>query len=148
MISWGQRLFNVQTPVALSEVNRQRETNIHNLEWFHGRDESGNRKSFWQLFWNGDRLFSFFWFTLCVFLPLVHRFNATARKFLKRTRLPVFSLLFSLLFMSNYLLAKGVEVVCPPFRSNAAEVKEAVCAFLFACLGAGEVMRRSGQRHI
>ncbi|MBI5407869.1 MAG: hypothetical protein HZA14_00725 [Nitrospirae bacterium] len=30
-ISWGQRLFHVQTPEFYAELNRQKETNIHNL---------------------------------------------------------------------------------------------------------------------
>jgi hypothetical protein len=30
-ISWGQRIFSWQTPLALEEMNRQGETNLHNL---------------------------------------------------------------------------------------------------------------------
>ena len=30
-ISWGQRLFGWGTPQALSEINKQQETNIHNI---------------------------------------------------------------------------------------------------------------------
>ena len=30
-ISWGQRLFNIQTPTLLSEINFQKEINLHNL---------------------------------------------------------------------------------------------------------------------
>lgn len=33
-ISWGQRIFNLQTPVFFSEHNLQNETNIHNLKIF------------------------------------------------------------------------------------------------------------------
>jgi hypothetical protein len=31
-ISWGQRLFNIETPKALKAINAQNEINIHNLE--------------------------------------------------------------------------------------------------------------------
>lgn len=31
-VSWGQRIFGWSTPVALKAINRQHETNIHNLE--------------------------------------------------------------------------------------------------------------------
>lgn len=31
-ISWGQRVFGIETPEFLAEHNRQRETNLHNLE--------------------------------------------------------------------------------------------------------------------
>ena len=31
-ISWGQRIFGIETPEAFAEHNRQGETNLHNLE--------------------------------------------------------------------------------------------------------------------
>lgn len=34
-ISWGQRIFGVQTPEPLREINEQSELNIHNLSGFH-----------------------------------------------------------------------------------------------------------------
>ena len=30
-ISWGQRIFNIETPGFLAEANAQKETNLHNL---------------------------------------------------------------------------------------------------------------------
>lgn len=30
-ISWGQRIFDIQTPEGLKSINRQEETNLHNL---------------------------------------------------------------------------------------------------------------------
>lgn len=30
-ISWGQRIFDIETPEALKSINRQEETNLHNL---------------------------------------------------------------------------------------------------------------------
>jgi hypothetical protein len=38
-ISWGQRLLNLETPGALSEINEQRELNLHNVKGFHGGTE-------------------------------------------------------------------------------------------------------------
>jgi hypothetical protein len=35
-ISWGQRLFGIQTPEAISAINRQKELTLHNLVWLHG----------------------------------------------------------------------------------------------------------------
>ena len=36
-ISWGQRIFDIDTPEALKEVNVQKEINIHNLVFFQRR---------------------------------------------------------------------------------------------------------------
>ncbi len=30
-ISWGQRIFNIETPWFLAEANAEKETNLHNL---------------------------------------------------------------------------------------------------------------------
>jgi len=34
-ISWGQRIFNLQTPNALKEINKQEEITVHNLNFIH-----------------------------------------------------------------------------------------------------------------
>jgi len=38
-ISWGQRLFGIETPVAIAENNMQGELNLHNHPLFHGTNE-------------------------------------------------------------------------------------------------------------
>lgn len=38
-IAWGQWLLGFETPEAMSEINRQNELTIHNVEGFHGRTE-------------------------------------------------------------------------------------------------------------
>lgn len=35
-ISWGQRIFDLETPAAWAELNNQDETNLHNLKIFNG----------------------------------------------------------------------------------------------------------------
>ena len=61
-ISWGQRILGFSTPESIRQTNAQGEFNIHNLKVFHGKTETGERKSFWGLLLNADRLFSMFWF--------------------------------------------------------------------------------------
>lgn len=34
-ISWGQRIFNIETPEDLAAINNQDETNLHNIDWFY-----------------------------------------------------------------------------------------------------------------
>jgi len=44
-ISWGQRIFNMDTPQSLKNINVQKEINIHNLKIFEGLNKDGNRKT-------------------------------------------------------------------------------------------------------
>ncbi len=53
-ISWGQRIFEIDTPDALVDANRQQETNLHNLG-ISGFDEY--------------RLFTLFWYPYVLLLP-------------------------------------------------------------------------------
>ena len=54
-ISWGQRLLGIETPGALEEINKQGETNIHNI----GLTQGG--------FWTAELIVGLY----CVIVPLV-----------------------------------------------------------------------------
>jgi hypothetical protein len=138
-ISWGQRIFHVQTPEALKQLNRQGETNLHNLVWFHGHDRSGNRKPFLQLFLNGDRLFSFFWFAYCVFIPLSAKYSRWARNVFTRIRLPIVPLRYAFLFFGSYVVSKGFERINPECEHGIVETKESLAGLLFMCVAWGQV---------
>jgi len=138
-ISWGQRILKVETPDAIREVNRQGEINLHNLRWFHGHDESGNRKPFLELLINGDRMFSMFWFGYCVAVPLVARFSRRMSGLFVRIRLPVVPMAYVFLFLFNYLLARAVIAGNPAYRHNIVEVKETAFSFLFMCIAVGQI---------
>ncbi|MCK9530516.1 MAG: hypothetical protein M0R77_08145 [Gammaproteobacteria bacterium] len=48
-ISWGQRLFAIETPAALVAHNQQGEITVHNLTFFHGgwsQEAPGNERPF------------------------------------------------------------------------------------------------------
>ena len=142
-ISWGQRIFGIETPTAIAKVNRQKEINIHNLEWFHGRDKSGNRKLFLQLLLNGDRLFSIFWFVYCVCIPLLEKYNQRMKKVFAKIRLPVIPLQYAFLFPLNYVASKALEAIYPIYEHGIVETKETVLAILFVCVALGQVYRLS-----
>lgn len=129
-ISWGQRLLGFGSPEAFAEGNRQGETNIHNLELFHGLDADGERKSFWQLLLNMDRLFTLFWLTLCVIVPAA-ALLPRLRKWLTQIRFPIFPLTLAGLFLLNYAISRFLAVQHPLYQHSAVEVKESVCALLF-----------------
>ena len=144
-ISWGQRIFGIETPTVIAKVNRQKEINIHNLEWFHGHDKSGNRKRFLMLFLNGDRLFSIFWFVYCVCIPLLEKYNQRMKKVFAKIRLPVIPLQYAFLFPLNYVASKALEAIypIPIYEHGIVETKETVSAILFVCVALGQVYRLS-----
>ena len=137
-ISWGQRLFGIRTPDAIARVNRQRETNLHNLEFFHGHGQDHKRKSGWELTHNLDRLFTVFNMTLGVALPLAYR-RARLRAPLERSALPILTLTVGALFVVNYGASKVLERLV---REHAVvEIKECNAALVWLALGVAELVR-------
>lgn len=131
-ISWGQRIFNIETPAQWAEVNWQGETNLHNLNIFQGT-----------FFYNTDRLFALFWGVLMVGVPILS-YSQPIKKWLINL-LPVFPVWFSFLFVFNYLVAKlpnvllgsndlykGVHSTLP---ESVVEIKESIFGILFAWAG-------------
>ena len=77
-LSWGQRIFDVESPRFFQETNAQGETNIHNLTV---GDVSLNRLVFSQLIGVGIGAY-------IIILPLVYR-NRRTRGLINRLGLPV-----------------------------------------------------------
>lgn len=136
-ISWGQRIFNIQTPESLSKINTQDETNVHNIGLFE------NKIHF-------ETIFDMFWVSLTLALPLVVKFNKTIGAFLDK----FFStprIYIGLLFLFNYLWAKvatilfksqyGFELL--PFVQAVQEVKESNYALLFVLVAIDMIRDRS-----
>ena len=140
-ISWGQRIFGIETPAVFTEYNHQEEINIHNLNWFHGLDDSQNRKPFLQLLLNADRLFSIFWFSYCVCIPLLGKYNQRMKRVFAKIRLPVIPVQYAFLFPFTYVASRAVNAMYP--MDGVVETKEAVFAVLFACVAFGQVYRLS-----
>lgn len=98
-ISWGQRLFGWGTPEALSEVNAQDETTLHNLQPFQGT------------VLDGDRLFRLGWGVLFVLLPIAAALVPRWRGWLRRT-VPLVPLWLSGLFVATYAFSRlAVELL-------------------------------------
>lgn len=126
-ISWGQRIFNIQTPEALNQVNAQGELTVHNIAI------NGKQIEF-------ETLFDLFWFSVVVVLPLA----VIAFPFAKRmaaTYLPSVFLPIGGLFLTNYLWAKAAKLLyvggytfndTVPFVQAVQEVKESHYEMLFA----------------
>jgi hypothetical protein len=145
-ISWGQRIFHVATPGTYKKINALGELNIHNLKWFNREEMGGGQKSFVELLFNFDRLFSVFWFLWCFTLPLLALFNISVNRWLKKISLQIPRVPFNIgcLFLINYLVSKIMEFffLANGMRWPIAETKEYLFAFLFFLVSI-EFRRRS-----
>ncbi len=74
-ISWGQRVFGIQTPDAVREVNVQHELNLHNLEWIQGHYRI---------------VMLLFLIAFCLLLPLMAHYRAGARRLAAQWKLPLY----------------------------------------------------------
>lgn len=127
-ISWGQRIFNIETPEVLQKENVQDEINIHNMAIFEGK---GSLVTV-------DTLFTTFALTFTLFIPLVaSRYKAFERFISRLMPVPHWSL--GLLFLANFMLAKAAKVLfvssyqnpAIPFLQGVQEIKEGNYGVLF-----------------
>jgi hypothetical protein len=128
-LSWGQRIFEFDTPDLLADANVQREFTIHNISWFDSTTGSVLKM---------DRLFHGFWFTIGIVIPAFDRYSAVARHWMRAARVPVFPLALSAQFLLFYLLGKmyiplGVDPAF--FGSRLTELRETAHALIFALIG-------------
>ena len=94
-ISWGQRIFNIQTPEELKEVNVQQEITFHNLAFFQGESQT---LDFSQL----EMLFSL---TLAFGIPFLGVILKRINKNLDAI-FPVFPIQIGFLVLVNYIIQK------------------------------------------
>ncbi len=132
-ISWGQRLLGYNAPEVFLHHNVQQEVNIHNLKLFHGLNEAGQRKSFWKLLLNIDRLFSLFWLTFCLLIPMLSLFRNKFSRWINQTGVPLVPLWIGVIFPVNYFLSKLFEKIFPDpgLLTPITEIKETLFALLF-----------------
>jgi hypothetical protein len=136
-ISWGQRIFNIETPDYLKEVNDQEEINFHNLKIFSNGVDEDVKPGETRIWLNSNRIMTLFWFTFCCFVPGLFLVSSKVKNFLKRINLPIVPIYFGALFIMNYLLTKVVIFFTPAdaimvIGHSITEIKEACVEFLFA----------------
>ena len=132
-MSWGQRVFGIETPQMLEQVNRQRELNFHNLPLFHGINPDGSHKTGLASLLVLDRMFSLFWFSYCFVLPLLSALSSRLATWLRTVNMPLVPLWLGAVFLLNYGLSKILEAVFDYglLYDSIQEIKEANCAVLF-----------------
>jgi hypothetical protein len=87
-ISWGQRLFDIETPEALQQINIQNELTLHNI-W------SISLTTFPALFVTT---------TLLCFFPLLNRYSPRARRYLSAIQFPVAAFEFAILYIAMVIV--------------------------------------------
>jgi len=132
-ISWGQRIFNIETPQALKEINTQKELNIHNITIFHGDIEKGKPKTGLAKLITIGMLFQMFWFTYCFLIPVLNKSSSKISKILKTFNLPIVPIWLGSLFLLNYILSRIVNLQLSGLETHhyVIENKESAFAFLF-----------------
>jgi len=126
-ISWGQRIFQIETPSYLKEINAQGEINLHNLQIFHGINKDGSTKSGLSNMITAERLFNLIWFMAFILLPFLYKYNKKIKKQLEKIKFPIIPISISILFILNYLCAKLMSIN----GIHVQEIKESDIAFLF-----------------
>lgn len=117
-ISWGQRIFGLETPDSLARINVQNETNIHNLTIFNVL--------------NANRLFQAFWFAYCIMLPVLNGLIPRLARVMKKMGIPVVPIFMSGLFLANYVVSRAVNLGVPAsLYHGVVEVKECMAGILF-----------------
>jgi len=108
-ISWGQRIFNIETPDWLKLINRQNEINFHNLNIAQGTDEFGNAKTGISMWITAGRIFILFIFLYCVLVPILYNFSAKTHGVLKKMCLPIVPMWIAPFFIINFAAENLIE---------------------------------------
>jgi len=134
-ISWGQRIFKLQTPELLMKINRQGETNLHNITFIQDRFIDGGDLPFWVKMLSMTKVFQAFWFGYCVLLPTMSKFGRRAYYYLEKVNVPLIPIGLSSVFLANYLISRFLPLVYNTgYYSNDhyfVEVKECNFGLLF-----------------
>lgn len=105
-ISWGQRIFGIETPNLIQDVNVQRELTIHNLNIFQGENAI--------LPLSTDQLSAMFALGFGFVVPVACLLIKPLRKFLT-TKFPVLPFQFGWLYPINYFIQKLIIRILPNF---------------------------------
>lgn len=134
-ISWGQRIFNFETPEGIRENNIQEEFNLHNMKGFDGRNKDGEETGGIMALFAMHRLFYLAFLTYLLFIPILYSINAKFKGFIDKIHLPVPNIMLGVLFAFN--LAYGA--ILRSFNDEVlghgiVEIKEFVIAFILLML--------------
>jgi len=108
-ISWGQRIFNFNTPEFMIESNMQKEMTLHNLELFNVYDSNGAQKTGIHKLLSTVFLYKMFWLLYGVLLPASMFFFNGISSMLSRLKILVPSFSIGIFFLFNWLCLKIIS---------------------------------------
>jgi hypothetical protein len=144
-LSWGQHLLGFETPARIESLNRQAEFNLHNLNIWDSRDETGARRGGLGFFLNTNRFLDYFMLALFVVGPLIASASGALGRFTRACGFPRFDLRFAAALALNYAVTflSVVLTTTAPMSRATSEIREANSAFLCLMLTA-YLWRRAG----
>ena len=130
-ISWGQRLFDFDTPEFMAENNMQGETNIHNLSFFHGLTASGARKTGIGAFLNMQALTYIGFSCYLLALPLLSRWSTRFNRLIYILRIPLTPLFIGVFFLMNWVYGNLLRAILTEQDGHSiVEIKESLMAVI------------------
>lgn len=117
-VSWGQRIFNYQSPEYFKENNIQDEFNFHNLNIFDSQEEGGKFKQGLHYYISANFLYKLFWLIYGVILPIVYLLSHLVKQIVDRIGMlvPPFSL--GVIFLFNWVIFKMISTFLLPVDSS------------------------------
>ncbi len=130
-ISWGQRLFGLQTPAALAAINVQEETTLHNIQGIHGSVRAAALILI---------------LGICYAVPLSGRVIAPLGRLYARLRLPVFPLWATGIVTVAILLMAVPRLMFGLIIFELDELGEVFLSVAFLVFGAGVLLPEADPR--
>lgn len=133
-ISWGQRILNFSTPEAMEETNMQGEFNVHNLEFFHGKNAEGEDKTGLLALLEMHRLFYMTFFLYLLVFPLLYKYILSFKKIIDKIHVPVPSVFLGILFTFNLIYGHILKLIISnndyDIGHSVVEIKETLFAII------------------
>lgn len=132
-ISWGQRIFDIQTPERWKKINVQQELNFHNLIYVNPYDFEHQKKPFLEQIFTMNAIYAYFVLGFCFLLPCINKTAFWTAGSLDKLRLPLVPLTLGYFFVATYLIDKLVKFFLTNviFRAPNEEIREHLWSFLF-----------------
>lgn len=135
-ISWGQRLFNIETPEKFMENNVQDELTIHNLNLFSTVESSGKVKTGLEKLLTMNFMFRIATILFGILLPFAVYHFSFIKKLTKRIKLPVPPISLGIFFLINWIIYRVLHsnILSPEYGfqylNTADEIMENIAAFI------------------
>lgn len=135
-ISWGQRIFNFETPEYIKDHNVQKEFTLHNIELFNTKKFDLSSKKGLERFTEINFIFRIFCGIYGVFLPLCVYHIKSFGKIAWHIKLPIPPFSIGIFFLLAWISFRIVMTLLPEdghpqYLDTAVEIFEFLAAYIF-----------------